>query len=128
MLIWYANIPEETIYFKPRAEGIYSGIFWLMFIINFVAPILILMSRDSKRNYATITFMSLLIIFGHWLDFYQMVFPAASPDKVHNILYDFGVGVGFVGLIMFVTGKALTRAPLVARNHPFIKESVIHHV
>ncbi|MFN4315450.1 MAG: quinol:cytochrome C oxidoreductase [Chitinophagaceae bacterium] len=127
MLIWYANIPEETVYFKPRAEGIYSGIFWLMFIINFLAPLLILMSRDSKRNYATITFMSLLILFGHWLDFYQMVFPAVSPDHVPMILYDFGVALGFVGLIMFVTGRALAKAPLLAKNHPFIKESVIHH-
>ena len=127
MLIWYANIPEETTYFKPRSQGIYSGIFWLMFIINFLAPLLILMRRGSKRNYSTITFMSLLIIFGHWLDFFQMVFPGPSPDHVPMILYDFGVALGFIGLIMFVTGRALAKAPLLAKNHPFIKESVIHH-
>jgi len=127
MLIWYANIPEETVYFKPRAEGLYSGIFWLMFIINFLAPLLILMTRDSKRNYATMTFMSLLILFGHWLNFYQMVFPAISPNQVPMILYDFGVALGFVGLIMFVTGRALSKAPLLAKNHPLTKESVIHH-
>ncbi|MBP6214773.1 MAG: quinol:cytochrome C oxidoreductase, partial [Chitinophagaceae bacterium] len=127
MLIWYANIPEETIYFQPRAQGIYKGIFWLMFIINFIAPLLLLMTRDAKRNYGTITFMSLLIIFGHWLDFYQMVFPAVSPNKVPMILYDFGVALGFVGLIMFVTGRALSKAPLLAKNHPFVKESLIHH-
>jgi Ni/Fe-hydrogenase subunit HybB-like protein len=126
MLIWYANIPEETIYFKPRAEGLYSGVFWLMFLINFVAPILILMSRDSKRNYATITAMSLLILFGHWLDLYQMVFPAISHN-VPMMLVDMGVGLGFVGLIMFSIGRALTRAPLLAKNHPFTKESLIHH-
>ena len=127
MLIWYSNQPEETTYFKPRTQGVYSGIFWMMLIINFVAPILILMKRGSKRNYTTITFMALLIIFGHWLDFYQMVFPAASPDHVPMLLYDFGVALGFVGLIMFVTGRALSKAPMLARNHPFIKESVIHH-
>ncbi len=127
MLIWYANIPEETVYFKPRAEGAYSGIFWLMFIINFLAPLLILMRRGSKRNYATITFMSLLILFGHWLDFFQMVFPATSKGHVPMILYDFGVACGFIGLIMFLTARALTKAPLLAKNHPFIKESVIHH-
>lgn len=127
MLIWYANIPEETIYFQPRAHGIYKGIFWLMFIINFIAPLLILMTRDAKRNYGTITFMAILIIFGHWLDFYQMVFPAVSPNKVPMILYDFGVALGFVGLIMFVTGRALSKAPLLAKNHPFVKESLIHH-
>jgi hypothetical protein len=127
MLIWYANIPEETIYFKPRAQGAYSGVFWLMFLMNFLAPLLILMTRGAKRNYATITFMSLLILFGHWLDFFQMVFPASSPDHVPLMLYDFGVGLGFVGLIMFVTGRALSRAPLLAKNHPFIKEAIIHH-
>ena len=127
MLIWYANIPEETIYFQPRAHGIYKGIFWFMFIINFIAPLLILMTRSAKRNYGVITFMALLIIFGHWLDFYQMVFPAVSPNKVPNIIYDLGVALGFVGLIMYMTGRALAKAPLLARNHPFVKESLIHH-
>lgn len=127
MLIWYANIPEETIYFKPRATGIYSSIFWMMFIINFIAPILILMSRDAKRNYTIVTFMALLILFGHWLDFFQMVFPGVSPEHVPVLLYDFGIALGFVGLIMFVTGRALGKAPLLAKNHPLIKESVIHH-
>ncbi len=127
MLIWYANIPEETIYFQPRAHGIYKGIFWFMFIINFIAPLLILMTRSAKRNYGTVTFMALLIIFGHWLDFYQMVFPAVSPNKVPNIIYDLGVALGFVGLIMYLTGRALAKAPLLARNHPFVKESLIHH-
>jgi hypothetical protein len=37
------------------------------------------------------------------------------------------VAAGFVGLIMFSVGRALTKAPLVAQNHPFIKESIIHH-
>jgi len=127
MLIWYANIPEETIYFQPRAHGLYKGIFWMMFIINFIAPLLILMRRSAKRNYGTITFMALVIIFGHWLDFYQMVFPAVSPDKVPNIIYDLGVALGFVGLIMYFTGRALAKAPLLARNHPFVKESLIHY-
>ncbi len=127
MLIWYANIPEETTYFKPRAQGIYSGVFWFMFIINFLAPILILMSRGSKRNYTTMTFMAILILFGHWLDFFQMVNPALSKDHVPTMLWDFGVALGFVGVILFVTGRALSKAPLVAKNHPLIKESVIHH-
>jgi cytochrome bd-type quinol oxidase subunit 2 len=127
MLIWYANIPEETIYFKPRTEGPYTAVFWMMFIINFVAPILILMSRDSKRNYTIVTFMAILILFGHWLDYFQMVFPGVSPDHVPLIVYDMGVALGFVGIIMFVTARSLSKAPLLAKNHPFIKESLIHH-
>lgn len=127
MLIWYANIPEETTYFKPRAQGIYGGIFWLMFIINFLAPLLILMTRDAKRKYTTIAFMSVLIIFGHWLDFFQMVFPGPSPSNVPLIVYDFAIAMGFVGLILYITGRTLSKYPLIATNNPFIKESVIHH-
>jgi len=127
MLIWYANIPEETIYFKPRQEGAYKGIFWLNLIINFLAPLLILMRRSSKRNYTTMTFMCVLLLFGHWLDYYQMVFAGPFPDHVPMNIFDFGVALGFVGVIMFATTRALARHPLYAKNHPFFKESIIHH-
>jgi Ni/Fe-hydrogenase subunit HybB-like protein len=127
MLIWYANIPEETIYFKPRQEGVYKGIFWLNLIINFLAPLLILMRRSSKRNYTTITFMAVLILFGHWLDFYQMVFPGPFSEHVELGIFDFAVAAGYVGLIIFSTGRALAKQSLLAKNHPFFKETIIHH-
>ncbi len=127
MLIWYANIPEETTYFEPRMQGPYRVIFFLNLIINFLAPLLLLMRRSAKRNYGTITMLALLILFGHWLDFYQMVFPGPSKNHVPFMLVDLGIGLGFVGLIMFLTGRALAKAPLLARNHPFVKESLIHH-
>ena len=132
MLIWYANIPEETVYFKSRIttdhySGPYSGIFWFQFIINFLAPLLILMRRGSKRNYTTITFMAIVILFGHWLDYYQQVFASLFPEHVELNLFDFGVAAGFVGLIMFTVGRALSKFPLLAKNHPYMKESIIHH-
>jgi hypothetical protein len=133
MLIWYSNQPEETIYFKPRVQGPYRGIFFLNLIINFIAPLLILMKRGSKRNYATMTFMCVLLLFGHWLDFFQMVFPGPLTDHatgrthVPLMLYDFGIALGFVGLIMFITARSLSKWPVIIKHHPFIKESIIHH-
>lgn len=133
MLIWYSNQPEETIYFKPRVQGPYRGIFFLNLIINFIAPLLILMKRGSKRNYGTMTFMCVLLLFGHWLDFFQMVFPGPLKDHVTGrthvpfMLFDFGIALGFVGLIMFVTARSLSKWPMIIKNHPFIKESIIHH-
>ena len=116
MLIWYSNQPEETKYFEPRVEGAYRGIFFLNIIINFIAPLLLLMKRGAKRNYTTMTFLAVLIIFGHWLDFFQMVHPAISRDHVPMMLYDLGIGLGFVGLIMFVTARTLSKYPLVAKK------------
>jgi hypothetical protein len=127
MLIWYANIPEETVYFKHRVQGPYKGIFFFNLIINFVAPILILMKRSAKRNYTLVTFMAVLIIFGHWIDFYQMVMGSISPEHVTLGWFDFGVAALFVGLLIFFVGRALASKPLIPKHHPFLKESIIHH-
>ena len=132
MLIWYSNQPEETIYFIQRigtAEhaGPYKGIFFFNLIVNFVAPILILMKKATKRNYTIMTFMAVLIIFGHWIDFYQMVMPGTVKGNPHMSWYEFGIPLGFVGLIMWGVGRYLSKYPMVAKNHPFLKESIIHH-
>lgn len=126
MLIWYANMPEETVYFQPRVWGAWRPVFFLNLIINFLCPLLIFMKRATKRNYTVVTFMAVLIIFGHWLDFFQMVMPG-SVGELHFPWYEFGLGLGFVGIIIYVTIHSLAKAPLVPKNHPYLKESIIHH-
>ncbi len=71
--------------------------------------------------------MAVLIIFGHWIDFYQMVLGSVSKEHVTLGWLDFGIASLFVGLIILFVGKALAKKPLVPRYHPFLKESVIHH-
>jgi hypothetical protein len=127
MLIWYSNQPEETIYFKHRVQGPYKGIFFANLIINFVCPLLILMKKGSKRNYTLIVFMAVMILFGHWIDFYQMVMGSISKEKVTLGWLDFGILSLFVGLMIFFVSKALAKKPLIAKYHPFVKESIIHH-
>lgn len=76
MLIWYANIGEETIYFKQRMND-YPVLFWGNLLLNFVTPFLILMRNDTKRKYGTLFFVSLIVFFGHWWDFFYMIKPGA---------------------------------------------------
>jgi hypothetical protein len=127
MLIWYANIPEETIYFKVRMQGPYRGIFFLNLIVNFVLPILLLMRRGAKRNYTTITFLAVLIILGHWVDFYQMVMPGPLGEHYSLGWFEFGILALYAGLLMYFVGRSLQSRPLVAKYDPFLKESIIHH-
>jgi len=128
MLIWYANIAEETVYYKARVKGgVYSGIFWLSFTLNFLAPLLLLMRRGAKRNYTTITFLAIVILFGHWLDLYQEVYASVLKEHVELGWLEFGVAAGFVGLIMYRFGVVFSKYPSVPKNHPFLKESIIHH-
>jgi hypothetical protein len=126
MLIWYANIPDETVYFKLRQQGPYSIIFYANFIINFCMPILILMARPSKRNYFTITFMALVIIFGHWLDYFQMIMPGPLGENWHINWYEIGIFMGFAGLLIFLVSRTLSKASLVPNNNILLKETVVH--
>lgn len=126
MLIWYANIPDETVYFKLRQQGPYSVIFYANFIINFVMPIIILMSRPSKRNYFTITFTAMLIIFGHWLDYFQMIMPGPLRENWHINWYEIGIFMGFAGLLVFLVSRTLTKSSLVPANNLLLKETVVH--
>lgn len=127
MLIWYANIPEETIYFKERMQGPYRAIFFLNLIMNFVLPFLLLIRRGSKRNYTTMATLAVLIIIGHWLDFYQMVMPGTLGEHYSLGWFEFGILAFYAGLIMFFVGRSLEKAPLLSKHHPLLKESIIHH-
>ena len=72
MLIWYANIGEETIYFHQRM-GEFPVLFYGNLLLNFVLPFLILIRNDTKRKFGSMAFASILILVGHWWDFFQMV-------------------------------------------------------
>ncbi len=127
MLIWYANIPEETVYFKPRMQGPYRFIFFLNLIMNFVLPFLLLIRRGSKRNYTTMAVLAVLIILGHWVDFYQMVMPGSLGEHYSLGWFEFGILAFYAGLIMFFVGRSLEKAPLLSKHHPMLKESILHH-
>ena len=126
MLIWYSNQPDETFYFKMRQQGPYSVIFYANFIINFCMPIFIIMSRPSKRNYFTVTLMAMFIIFGHWLDFFQMIMPGPLGAAWHINWYEIGIFMGFAGLLIFTVSRTLTKSSLIPHNNLLLKEAVVH--
>lgn len=124
MLIWYSNIPEEVTYYVERIEHFKVPFFGTM-LLNFLLPILILMSRDSKRNYRLLLFICVILFFGRYLDITLMI----QPGTLHGWHFGFmeiGMFVLFVGLLMFVILRSLTKAPLTPKNHPYLDES-IHH-
>lgn len=126
MLIWYGNISDETVYFQSRLWGTYRLIFLLNLGINFILPILILMSSDSKRNFTTMTFIAIVILVGHLMDFFMMIMPGTEGDHWHMGWFEIGITAGFVGLMIRLVSRSLARAPLFPANHPYLKETIIH--
>lgn len=126
MLIWYSNIPEEVTYFVSRIND-YKLPFFGMLVMNFIFPLLVLMNSDYKRVNWFVVMAGLVILFGHYIDVFNMIMPATVADRWFIGLPEIGAILLFAGLFLFVVLSALTKAPLLAKGNPFIKESEQFH-
>ncbi|MEN9699834.1 MAG: hypothetical protein RLZZ301_1032 [Bacteroidota bacterium] len=127
MLIWYANIGEEVIYYQTRIAH-FQVLYFAMFIINFAFPMLILMSRDAKRHAGILTFVGLIILAGHWLDVYIMVSAGSLGQNAKIGALEIGMALAIMGGFIWVVLRNLTKAPLTPVNHPFLDESIHHEI
>jgi hypothetical protein len=126
MLIWYANIPEEVTYFVTRIND-YGITFWGAVVMNFIFPILLLINTDFKRIYWIIVMAGIVILIGHYVDFFNMIMPATVGDRWFIGIPEISSLAFFLGLFIFVVFSALTKAPLVPKRNPFIEESKHFH-
>jgi hypothetical protein len=133
LLTYYANIPEEAEYFYKRWEPEFKPWFWLNIIINFATPLLVLMSRDSKRAVQILKTACIILIIGHWLDYFIMIMPGTVGPQSSWLTeigwIEAGVFIGFAGLFTFMVMTALsTFNSLIPKKHPLLDESLHHHI
>ena len=126
MLMWYADIPEEVVYFKTRIEQ-YNLPFFGMLAMNFIFPVLILINTDFKRLSWIIVMAGIVILCGHYIDFFNMIMPATVGDRWFIGAGEIGAVLLFLGLFIFVVFTTLTKAPLLAKRNPLIEESKHFH-
>ncbi len=126
MLIWYANIPEEVTYFVTRIEE-YKLPFFGMFALNFIFPILVLMSSDYKRVNWFVVLTGIVVLIGHYIDIFVMVMPATVGTSWFIGIPEIGAVLFFLGLFVYVVFTAMTKVPLLAKRNLFIKESKQYH-
>lgn len=128
-LTWYSNIPEETVYVYRRWEPEYKFWFWLNIVLNFLAPLLLLMSRDAKRLFPRMKLAAIVIILGHWLDYYIQIMPGTVGKERGFGVVEIFIFIGFAGLFTFLVLNALSKfKSLVPKKHPFLEESLHHHI
>ncbi|MDC1492860.1 quinol:cytochrome C oxidoreductase [Flavobacteriaceae bacterium] len=126
MLIWYANIPEEVTYYITRIED-YSIPFFGMVIMNFIFPFLVLINSDYKRIPWFIVMAGIVILVGHYVDVFNMIMPATVVDRWYFGLPEISALALFSGLFILVVFYSLSKAPLIAKGNPYIKESENFH-
>lgn len=126
MLIWYANIPEEITYFITRIQ-LYNLPFFGAVVMNFVFPLLILINTDFKRITWVLVMAGIVILAGHYIDFFNMIMPGTVGDKWFIGVPEIASVLFFLGLFIFTVFTALTKAPLLPKRNPFIEESKHFH-
>lgn len=126
LLIWYANLPEETVYYLRRSEGGYRFLFWVNLAINWLVPFVALLPRAAKRSQAHLVRVAVLVLLGRWLDVYLQVTPSVLSEHPGIGLLEVAAFAGFGSAFVLVVERSLLSAPIIARGDPYLVES-LHH-
>jgi hypothetical protein len=131
LLIYYANLPEETIYFIERFRGhggFYKAPFFITLFLNFFFPFLVLMTRDAKYTHSILKVACWSVIIGHYMDFYTNIMPGTVGAGAELGALEWGFFLIFLCAFAYSIASQLEKANLIPRNHPMLEESLHHDI
>jgi hypothetical protein len=124
LLIWYANLPEETIWYKARLEGSWTTVSLLLMAGHFAAPFFYLMERPVKRSGWSLAVGGVWILAMHFIDLYWQVMPTLHPEGVRASVLDAAAFVAIGGCFVAAVSWLMRRHALVPLRDPRIAESL----
>jgi hypothetical protein len=127
MLIWYANIPEETAHYVRRLHGFWEPAFLLNFLLNWGVPFLVLLHVPAKRSRGMLLKVCWVILVGRWVDLYLMILPAIAGEQPVFGVWEIGWMLGAAGLFFLALFHVLAKANAVPVRDPFLAESLTYH-
>ena len=127
MLIWYANLPEETSWYVTRQTGSWIYVSLALVIFHFIVPFLGLLSRHAKRNLSVLGFWAGLMLIMHWVDLYYIVMPSLSPTGAPFPLIDITLAIGLGALYVLGLARTAVKSSLVPERDPRLARSLSFH-
>ncbi|HYP75276.1 MAG TPA: hypothetical protein VER12_04965 [Polyangiaceae bacterium] len=124
MLLWYANIPEETLWFKIRFANSWGTLSWFLLFGHFVIPFFGLLSRWVKRNKKTLAFWCVWQLVMIYVDMYWLVMPTLGTDEVPFQLIDLTCWIGVLALFIAGVAYRAKGLDLLAKNDPRLPKSL----
>ncbi len=124
MLIWYANIPEETAFFAHRWEHGWKNVSLFLVIGHFAIPFLFLLMRDVKRHAAGLITATVWLCAMHYLDMYWLIMPAFGDGHFDFKPVDIMTLIGVGGVFVATLAWRVSRTRLVPVNDPRLQESL----
>ncbi len=123
MLIWYGNIPEETVWYLHRSHGSWGILFLFVGLFHFVLPFLILLPREIKRNPIVLWVMAPWLIVIHWVDLYWVVMPNLHPHGIHFSWVDVAAYVALSGSFAGLFWWKMSKHAVIPIHDPNLKAS-----
>jgi hypothetical protein len=130
LLIWYADLPEETFWFLQRWEGSWAVFSILLMVIHFLIPYVALLSQPSKMNPKRLKFISVWLLFAHLFDLYWLVMPG-MPGLENGYVFswiDLVFPVATVGFIIFIFNLKAKKRNHVPLGDPKLKRGLDFHL
>ncbi|HEU0141332.1 MAG TPA: hypothetical protein VFQ79_16535 [Bryobacteraceae bacterium] len=124
LLIWYANIPEETIWFRHRLEGSWTWMSAALLIGHFMVPFLVLLPSSSKRNLKILGLMSAWILAAHFIDLYWQIMPNFHAHRVEFHWADAATFAASGGIVSWVFWTGTRARPAVPVGDPRLEKSL----
>ncbi|WP_243317526.1 hypothetical protein [Geothrix paludis] len=123
MLMWYANLPDEVIWYKVRLQGSWHLITLVLAGLHFVLPFFALVTRDSKKDPRRLRRVAYLMLGAHVLDIYWLIFPilGASPRFSWPEL---SFALFFLGGILLWARGAMQKGEDMPVGDPFLREGL----
>jgi hypothetical protein len=123
-LIWYANLPEETIWYKARLEGSWMSVSIFIMAGHFGIPFFYLMGRDVKRRGATLALGGAWLLVMHFVDLYWQIMPTLHPEGIRPSILDVAAFFAVGGCFVAAAGWLMRRQALVPLRDPRLAESL----
>ena len=124
MLIWYANLPEETHWYANRITPAWINWSWALLLGHFLIPFPGLLSRHVKRRSGVLLFWAIYMLAMHWLDLFWIVMPNLDPQHVNFGVVDVALTLGMLGMLVFLTARRAAGQALMAVNDPLLPQSL----
>lgn len=128
LLIWYANLPEETFWFIDRMQHGWGTMSTVLIIVHFVIPFFLLLLRSTKTNLNMLRFTGLWLMMAHYFDLYWLIMPTFSKTEVVLGWMEFGFPLIPAGFAMFVFAWQSKRRNLVPIKDPKLERGLHFHL
>ena len=126
LLVWYGNLPEETVWYLERWQGSWKAVSLLIIFGAFTFPFIILLFRGVKRNLKFMTGLAIWMMLMHWLDMYWLVLPT-YPEAEHGASFawwDLTTMIGLGGIFLWTFWRRYSSKSLVPVKDPELQESI----